>query len=97
MASGLLEISFDDWNNGAFVEEVIEEVEEVFAESDVLNDLWSEPGVLSVTEGGFVVIRDSFGNYEKYDPYLPENAFRTLRDIMGESLWSFYEDQGDDQ
>ena len=71
----LVRQSFDNWTNGAFVPEV-----EVILDDDVLPC----EKVLFVTEGGFVRILDSEGNYETYDPYLPENAW-VLRELLGES------------
>jgi|GEM_PF-5153876 len=71
----LVRQSFDDWTNGAFVAEV-----EVVPDEDVLPC----EKVLFVTDGGFVRIIDSEGNYETYDPYLPENAW-VLRELLGES------------
>jgi hypothetical protein len=71
----LVRQSFDAWTNGDFVPEV-----EVVPDDDVLPC----ERVLFVTEGGFVRIIDSEGNYETYDPYLPENAW-ILSELLGES------------
>jgi hypothetical protein len=71
----LVRQSFDNWTNGTFVPEV-----DVILDDEVLPC----EKVLFVTEGGFVRIIDAEGNYETYDPYLPENAW-VLLELLGES------------
>jgi hypothetical protein len=84
----LVDPSFDAWTTSEFIEEI----------KEFEDDLELPPEqTLFVTAGGFVRIVDSEGNCETYDPYLPENAMRVLRDWMGDSAASYYsDDDGDD-